>query len=126
MAATFSAFDRSIHKELIPYHLKDTLTVPSNVLHHLRKGNFSVCLLPTEWHGVALDECHEMQISKDAKLAVIHPSKHKMKFLSYYMSFCTASVGSNGRRPQKSVVKTWVLLNLFSLLKRGQCFCSVL
>ena len=36
------------------------------VLHHLKKGSFSVRLTPTEWHAVALDECHEMRINKDA------------------------------------------------------------
>ena len=92
MAPTFSAFDRSIYQELIPHHLKDMLTIPSNVLHHLRKGSFSVRLSPTEWHGIALDECHEMRINKDAKLAVIHPSKHKMEFLSNYLSFRAACV----------------------------------
>jgi hypothetical protein len=92
LAATFSAFDRPIYQELIPHHLKDILTMPPNVLHHLRKGGFSVRLSPTEWHGVALDECHEMKINKDAKLAVVHPSKHKMEFLSNYMSFRPACV----------------------------------
>ena len=87
MAPTFSAFDHSIYQELIPHHLKDMLTIPSNVVHHLRKGSFSVRLSPTEWHGVALDECHEMRINKDAKLAVVHPSQHKMEFLSNYLSF---------------------------------------
>lgn len=28
-----------------------------------------------------------MQINKDAKLAVVHSSKHKMEFLSHYMGF---------------------------------------
>ena len=72
MVPTFLAFDRSIYQELIPYHLKDMLTIPSNVMHHLRKGSFSVHLSQTEWHGVALDQCHEMRINKDAKLAVVH------------------------------------------------------
>ena len=61
--------------------------MPSSVLHHLRKGGFSVRLSASEWHGVGLDECHEMKINKDAKLAVIHPSKHKMEFLSNYLGF---------------------------------------
>ncbi len=68
--------------------------MPSSVIHHLQKGSFSVRLSPTEWHGVALDECHEMKVNKDAKLAVIHPSKHKMEFLSNYLSFRAACVGN--------------------------------
>ena len=66
--------------------------MPSSVLHHLRKGSFSVRLSPSEWHGVALDACHEMKINKDAKLAVIHPSKYKMEFLSKYMAFHSSCV----------------------------------
>lgn len=92
MAAVFSAFDRPIYQEIIPQHLKDLLTMPSCVLHHLRKGSFSVRLSPSEWHGVALDECHEMCINKDAKMAVIHPSTHKMNFLSNYLAFRSSCV----------------------------------
>jgi len=62
------------------------------VLAHLQKGSFSVHFNPTEWHGVALDECHEMKINKDAKLAVVCPSKERMAFLSNYLSFRAASV----------------------------------
>ena len=87
LAAVFSAFDRPTYQQLIPQHLKDLLTMPSCVLHHLRKGGFSVRLSASECHGVALDECHEMKINKDAKLAVIHPSKYKMGFLSHYIGF---------------------------------------
>ena len=71
LAAVFAGFDRPIYQELIPRHIKDLLTMPSSVLHHLRKGGFSVRLSASEWHGVGLDECHEMKINKDAK----HPSK---------------------------------------------------
>ena len=85
LAAIFSAFDRPIYQELISRHLKEVLTMPSCFLHHLKKGSFSIRLSPTEWHGIALDECHEIKINKDAKLAVIHPSKYKMEFLSNYM-----------------------------------------
>lgn len=66
--------------------------MPSNILHHLQKGCFSVRLSATEWHGIAIDECHEMKINKDAKLAVVHPSKHKMEFLSNYIMFRSACV----------------------------------
>lgn len=87
LAAIFSAFDRPTYQELIPRHLKEVLCMPAPMLHHLQKGCFSVRLSATEWHGVAIDECHEMKINKDAKLAVIHPSKHRMEFLSNYMAF---------------------------------------
>jgi hypothetical protein len=82
--------------------------MPSGVLHHLQKGSFSVRLSPTEWHGVALDRCHEMRINKDAKLAVIHPSKHKMEFLSNYMCFRSSYVENfkNISRTGSILIKT--------------------
>jgi len=91
-AAIFSAFDRNTYQRLIPQHLHDVLCLPAPVLAHLQKGSFSVRFNPTEWHGVALDECHEMKINKDAKLAVVRPSKERMAFLSNYLSFRAASV----------------------------------
>lgn len=66
--------------------------MPPTVLHHLHKGSFSVRPSPTEWHGVGIDECHEMKINKDDKLAVVHPSKQRMEFLSNYMSFRAACI----------------------------------
>ena len=90
LAAILSAFDRPIYQE--PRHLKEVLTMPSCGLDHLKKGSFNVHLSRTEWHGIALDECREIKINKVAKLAVIHPSKHKMEFLSNYMSFRSSCV----------------------------------
>ena len=43
-------------------------------------------LSSTDWHGVALDECHEM-VNKDAKLAVVHSTPDKMQFTSNYLPF---------------------------------------
>ena len=86
-AAIFSAFDRNIYERLIPQHLADVLRFPEPILRHLKNGSFSVQFTSTEWHAVALDECHEMKINKDAKLAIIRPSRERMKFLSNYMAF---------------------------------------
>ncbi len=79
LAAVYSAFDRPTYQELIPRHLKDLLTMPSNVLHHLQKRSFSVCLSPTEWHGVALDECRGMKVNMDAKLAICRMKWHAIR-----------------------------------------------
>ena len=62
LGAIFAAFDRPIYQELIPRHIKDLLTIPEHILHHLQRGSFSVRLSTTEWHGVAIDECHEMRL----------------------------------------------------------------
>ena len=69
-----AADDRPTFQQLIPQHLKDLACMPQPILEHLEAGGFGVVLTPSQWHAVALDECHEMKINKDAKLAVIHPN----------------------------------------------------
>jgi len=78
-AAIFSAFDRNTYQRLIPQHLHDVLCLPAPVLAHLQKGSFSVRFNPTEWHGVALDECHEMKINKHAKSLIVRPTDRRPK-----------------------------------------------
>ena len=92
VAAVFSAFDRPIYQILIPRPIFDILSLPESVLQHLQSGGFSVRLMPTEWHGVALDEFHEIKINKDAKMAVIRPSSHKMEHLSNHLSIRASCV----------------------------------
>lgn len=92
MAPLFTALDCPVYGKLIPQHLNDLLALPEVVLRHLKDGAFSVCLTPSKWHATALDECHEMCINKDAKLAVIRPSKEKMTHLSNYLSFRSAAI----------------------------------
>lgn len=58
MASVFHAFDRPI------YHRSDLARTPQSILQHLVQGGFSVRLSTTEWHAVALDECHKMCINK--------------------------------------------------------------
>ena len=94
LAAVFSAFDRPIYQTLIPRHIFDILSLPESVLQHLQSGGFSVRLTLTEWHGVALYEWHEMKINKDAKMAVVRPSAHKMEHLSNHLSFRASCVNN--------------------------------
>ena len=77
LAAIFSAYDRPLYQKLVPKHIHDILSLPEFILHHLRKGIFSVRLSSTQWHAVAVDECHEMCINKDTKMAVVRPSKEE-------------------------------------------------
>ena len=94
LAAIFTAFDRPIYQRLIPHHIMDVLNLPDCVLHHLQEGGFSVNLTTTEWHGVGIDECHEMKINKNAKMAVVRPSATKMEYLSHYLPFQAACVNN--------------------------------
>ena len=107
LAAIFAAFDRPIYQKLVPRHIHELLLMPSYILHHLQRGSFSARLSGSEWHGIAIDECHEMCINKDAKLAVVHPSKHRMEFLSNYLHFRSACVECVKRQifPEREVNK---------------------
>ena len=87
MAPIFQAFDRPIYQRLLPRHLQDITRLPDPILRHLQAGGFSVRLTATNWHAVALDECHEMCINKDAKLAIVRPSPQHMEHLSNYLPF---------------------------------------
>ena len=51
------------------------------------KGGFAVRLSATDWRGVAIDECHEMKVNKDAKLAVIRPTPERMQYIAHYLPF---------------------------------------
>ena len=94
LAPVFSAFDRPIYQSLIPRHIFDVLSLPDCVRKHLQQGCFSVRFSSSEWHGVALDECHEMKINKDAKMAVTRPSVHKMEHISNHLQFQAACVNN--------------------------------
>lgn len=87
LAAVYTAFDRPTYQQLIPQHLFDLALMPDYIKEHFEKGCFAIRLTESEWCGVALDECHEMCINKDAKLAVIRPSKDKMTHIANYFGF---------------------------------------
>ena len=46
-----------------------------------------MCLSSTQWHAVAVDECHKICVNKDTKMAMVCPSKERMTFLSTYLQF---------------------------------------
>ena len=90
MSPFLSALDRPTYQCLIPSHLKTIATLPPPLIEHFEDGGFSVRLSNTDWHAVGLDECHEMMINKDAKMAVIRPSEEKMDFISNSIQFRSA------------------------------------
>ena len=86
LAAMYRAFDRP--KNSFPStYMTYVAKLPDCILSKLREGGFAMRLSSTDWHGVALDECHEMEINKDAKLAVVRPTPDKMQFTSHYLPF---------------------------------------
>ena len=92
LASIFSACDCPTFQCLIPQHFNDQFSLPEPILIHLQNGRFSAHLMATEWHGVAIDKCHKMQINKDAKLAVVRPSQQRMEYLSDYLPYCSACI----------------------------------
>ena len=64
------------------------LSLPDCVRKHLQRECFSVHLSSSEWHAVALDE--------DAKMAVTHPSVHKIEHISNHLPFRTSGVARGG------------------------------
>ena len=79
---------------LIPNHLNDLALFPDYLTEHFKQGIFSIRLSQKEWCGVALDECHEMKINKDAKLAVIRPAPERMTSIANYLPFRAQSVNN--------------------------------
>ncbi len=94
MGALFTACDRPVYQRLVPQHIYDLLTLPLPILSHLHAGGFAVRFTTTEWHAVAIDECHEMKINKDAKMAVVRPTPEKMTHLSNYLPFRAACLNN--------------------------------
>ena len=74
MATLFTAFDRQEYQKLIPQHILDMLTIPTDVLSKLESGGFTVSLSGHLCHNVAVDEAHEMCINKDCKDYITRPT----------------------------------------------------
>ena len=108
LSALFSAFDSPTYQSIIAQHLADLANMPQPVRMHLEKGAFAVRLSKSEGHAVALDECHEMCINKDSKLAIVRPTKERMDFLSKYLPFRSACLknikGQLFNPPQKELI----------------------
>lgn len=87
LAAVYAAFDRQTYEELLPRHLHDLALLPDYLTEQFKQGGFSIRLTKSDWCGIGLDECHEMKINKDAKMAVIRPTKEKMIFIANHLPF---------------------------------------
>ena len=85
MAALFTAFDRQKYQKLIPQHLHDMLTIPKEILTHLKSGGFTVSLTGKPCHSIGVDEAHEMCINKDCKEFITRPSADNINRLALYL-----------------------------------------
>ncbi len=59
----FTAFDRPKYSKLIPLHIKQMLSVPADILSHLKESRFTVSILGRACYSVGIDEAHEMCIN---------------------------------------------------------------
>ena len=62
MTPLFFAADRPTYSKLLSQHIADCLTYPTTILGYLRCGGFTVSITGRSWHGVAVDEAHEMLV----------------------------------------------------------------
>nr|XP_054755303.1 uncharacterized protein LOC129261272 [Lytechinus pictus] len=72
MAPIFQAFDRLNYASLIPAHLKMIGGLPGHIKEHFERGAFVSSISGSNFSQVGFDECHEMLINKDVKMALSH------------------------------------------------------
>lgn len=91
MAPLFAAYDRTTYRRLIPNHLADIQTYPSQLLQCMQAGAFAVSVTGVRGHSVALDEAHEMCINRDMKAAVVRPTKAYLQKTSMFLRYRIAA-----------------------------------
>ena len=85
MAPVFFAFNRPHYQKVISQHLSDLLVMPTDILDKLKAGSSAASITGRLCHSVAIDEAHEMMISKDLKSAAVCPSRENMNRMSPYL-----------------------------------------
>jgi hypothetical protein len=87
LACLFHAFDKQNYLRMIPYHLADLQTFPSDVIDFFSQGCFSVSVSGDKFYSVALDEAHEMEINLKTKNALNSFSKSNLTALTFYLPY---------------------------------------
>lgn len=82
MAPIFQAFDRLNYASLIPAHLKMIGGLPAYIRDHFERGAFVSSITGSNFSQVGFDECHEMLINKDVKMALSHSLPKDMNKLA--------------------------------------------
>ena len=94
MAAPFTAFDRPEYSKLIPHHLVEMLTIPRDVLTHLKQGGFTVSILGRPCHSIGIDESHEMYINKECKEFITRPSADYINRIATFLPIRTTAINN--------------------------------
>ena len=87
LACLFHSFDKHNYLRMIPYHIADLQTFPTDVLDFFSKGCFSVSISGEHCYSVALDEAHEMEINLKTKNALNSFSQSSLATLTYYLPY---------------------------------------
>ena len=87
LACLFHSFDKHNYLRMIPYHIADLQTFPTDVLDFFSKGCFSVSISGEHFYSVALGEAHEMEINLKTKNALNSFSLSSLATLTYYLPY---------------------------------------
>ena len=84
MSCLFSAYDRpTSYSKILPNHLADIQSYPTDLLGCLRAGGFTVKFTGGIGHAVALDEAHEMGINRDMTNPNLHQEDDPFLFIPH-------------------------------------------
>ena len=83
----FFAYNHSKYEELCTTAIKDTLTLPSNILQQFLNGGWTVSIKGRPHHNLALDEAHESVINLRLKTITSRPSHFRTVELADFMSY---------------------------------------
>jgi DNA-directed RNA polymerase specialized sigma54-like protein len=72
---------------MIPYHIVDLQTYPTDVIDIFSKGCFFVSISCEYCSSVALDEAHEMEINLKTKNALNSFNLSSLATLTYYLPY---------------------------------------
>ena len=85
MGPLFTAYDRQKYSKLIPLHIQEMFSLPTDILAHLQEGKFTVSILGRACHSIGIDEGHEMCINKDCKEYITRPSAENMSRMAAFL-----------------------------------------
>ncbi len=83
----FFAYSHNKYEELACQTIRDVKCLPTSILNHYKRGEWTVSLSGTPFHNIALDESHETVINRRLKELTSRPSEHRTVTLSNFMAY---------------------------------------
>ena len=87
VAPLFFAYNHNKYEELCTTAIKDSLTLPSDILQQFLNGGWTVSVKGRPHHNFALDEAHETIINLRLKTITSRPSHFRTVELANFMSY---------------------------------------